>query len=160
MGAEENIVNKFALVAATIALSVLPISAFAASTTTTVVTKPMAATTTTATKPMAAATTVVLTDKSSFADVMASLSTPAKADWSKVTASSKITIVKVSTLKGYSAAAMKLTPAGMKSMGALDTSVAANATLTAALKKGGYLPTDVAAVAVDAKGGVTIFVAK
>src|SRR5690349_15512503 len=100
--------NKLALVTAAIALSVLPVSAFAANTTTTATTK-----------PAAAATTVTLSGKSSFADVMASLSTSTKVDLSKVTASSKITIVKVSTLKGYSAAAMKLNPTAMKNMGAL-----------------------------------------
>lgn len=156
--------NKIALGVAAIAMSLLPMSAFAAATTTPTTTKPMAA----VTKPMAAVTKPVapmaaapmLTDKSTFADVMASLSTSGKTDLSKVTATSKVTIVKVSTLKGYSASAMKLSAPAMKSMGALDTSVAANVALTAALKKGGYLPTDVAAVAVDAKGGVTVFVAK
>ncbi|MEO9231406.1 MAG: hypothetical protein ABI216_21000 [Devosia sp.] len=146
--------KKITVVVAALALSVLPISAFAASTTTT---KPAAA----VTKPMAAVTAApMLTDKSAFADVMASLSAPGKTDLSKVTASSKVTIVKVSTLKGYSASAMKLSAPAMKSVGALDTTIAANVPLTAALKKGGYLPTDVDAVSVDAKGGVTVFVAK
>ena len=142
--------NKLVLIVAALAVSALPLSAFAANATT----KPPVAATTTA--------AVVLTSKSTFAEVMASITAQetanaASADFSTIKATSKITIVPMSKLKGYAAGSMKISS---KTMVTLDTKVAANMLLKAALKKAGDLPSDVAAVSVDAKGNATVFVTK
>lgn len=150
--------NKLTLVLAAVGMAALPVSTHAASLTTTTTN------TTNAAASMAAGTS--LTSKSTFADVMDSLSTTstnatgAATDFGAINATSSVTIVKVSKLKGYSAGGMKLSKTSMASMTKLDAKVAANASLTAKLKKAGYLPSDVAAVSVDAKGNATVFVAK
>lgn len=150
--------NKLTLVVAAAAIMALPLSSYAAALTTTANTATKTVTSTTA--------GASLSDKSSFADVMGTLSTTSTnamgttSDFGSVKSNSNISIVLVSKLKGYSAGGLKLSKANAATMAKLDTKVAANATLTAKLKKAGYLPSDVVAVSVDAKGDVTIFVAK
>jgi hypothetical protein len=149
--------NKITLFVAAVAMAALPVSAYAAAANVN-------------TNVTAAANVNVLTGKSTFADVTGSLTTSTTAnaqtsgngatDFTKITASSKFTIVKVSKLKGYSAAALKLNATGKKNMVSLDAKVAANAALSAALKKAGYTASDVLAVSSDMSGNVTVFVAK
>jgi len=145
--------KKLTAVLAAVALAALPVSAYAAGLTTT------ASNTTNAAASTAAGAS--LTSKSSFSDVMGSLSTPTTdtTGFSSIKATSNVSIVKVSTLSGWVASGMKLSAANTANMAKLDAQVAANATLTAKLKAAGYKPSDVAAVSTDAKGDVTLFVA-
>ncbi|MEO9231277.1 MAG: hypothetical protein ABI216_20330 [Devosia sp.] len=150
--------NKLPLVLAVVGLAALPISAYAAGVT---------ATANAATKTMAAnAVGASLTDKSTFGDVMGTLSPNTTnamgttTDFGSINAKSNVTIVLVSKLKGYTASGMKLSQADVASMSKLDAKVAANAAMTAKLKQAGYLPSDVAAVSIDATGNATVFVAK
>jgi len=150
--------NKLTLVLAAAAVAALPVSSNAAGLTTTVNSTTKAVTTTVA--------GASLTDKSSFADVMGTLSTNSSSASSTTTnlasikTGSNVSIVLVSKLKGYSVGGLKLSKADAASMAKLDAKVAASATLTAALKKKGYTPSDVVAVSVDAQGNATVFVAK
>jgi hypothetical protein len=85
----------------------------------------------------------------------------ADADFAKVAASSRINIVKTSTLKGYVKNDTKVETAisGSASVQALDAEVAANASLTAALKSAGFAPADVIAVSAGGVlGGASVFV--
>jgi hypothetical protein len=100
--------------------------------------------------------------KSSFSDVMGSLSsakTSASIDFTAIHPK-HVRFVLVSKLSGYTAAGLKISKANLANKTALDAKVAANASLTASLKKAGYLPSDVVAVSTDAKGDLTVFVAK
>lgn len=102
------------------------------------------------------------TDKSNFTDVMGSLSTPntsASIDFSTIHPK-HVKFVLISKLNGYTAAGLKISKANAKNMADLDAKVAADASLTASLKKSGYLPSNVVAVSTDAKGDLTVFVAK
>ena len=101
-------------------------------------------------------------DKSNFTDVMGSLSTPntsASIDFTTIHPK-HVKFVLVSKLNGYTAAGLKVSKANAKNMADLDAKVAADASLTASLKKSGYLPSNVVAVSTDAKGDLTVFVAK
>ena len=148
--------KKLTLILAAAGIAALPMSAYAAG---------LTATTNAATSA-AATTASSLSDKSTFADVIGSLSATSTTamstttDFSAIHAGSNISIVLVSKLKGYSVNGLKLSKADMSTMTKLDAKVAANAALTAKLKKAGYLPSDVVAVSVDSKGSVTVFVAK
>ena len=139
-------------------IAALPALASAASLTTTANTTAAAATST--------AAGTGLTSKSSFADLVSSLSVTsttsaaAGSDIASIDAKSNVTVVLASKLTGYTSGGLKLSPAQTASQVKLDASVAANAALTAKVKKSGYLPSDVVAVSVDAKGNVYIFVAK
>ena len=110
----------------------------------------------------AAAAAVTLSATSSYSDVIGCLPAPASAtlDLTKVKATASVSIVKLSTLKGYKAGAMKLSVADAATMKNIDAKVMANAALTAKLKAAGDTPNDVVAVATDASGGVTLFVNK
>lgn len=150
--------NKLTLVVAAAAIVALPVSSYAAAVTTTA---------NSATKAISSTTAgASLSDKSSFADVMSTLSATSTntmgttSDFGSIKSSSNISIVLVSKLKGYKAGGLKLSKADAAAMAKLDTKVAASATLTAKLKKAGYLPSDVVAVSLDTKGDVTVFVAK
>jgi len=150
--------HKLTLVLAAATIAALPVSTLAAGLTTTV--------NNTTNTAMTTAAGASLTDKSTFGDVMGTLSTNSSnamgttTDFSSIKTSSNISIVLVSKLKGYSASGLKLSKADAANMTKLDAKVAANAALTAKLKQAGYLPSDVAAVSVDAKGDATVFVAK
>ena len=100
-------------------------------------------------------------DKSSFADVMGSLSNAkvASVDFT-VLHPKHVRFVLVSKLSGYTAAGLKISKANLKNMVALDARIAADARLTASLKKAGYLPSNVVAVSTDTKGDLTLFIAK
>ncbi len=154
----ENLMKKLATVLTALALAALPATTYAAGLSTTVNTATNAAAST--------AAGASLSDKSTFTDVMGSLSTNstnsmgATTDYGSIKTSSHVSFVQVSKLKGYSANGLKLSKANAASMTKLDANVAANAALTAKLKKAGYLPSDVAAVSTDAKGNVTVFVTK
>ena len=121
---------------------------------------PISAYAATAAATTAAATTLSAT--SSYSDVVGSLAAPGSAtlDLSKVKATTNVSIVKLSTLKGYKAGAMKLSVADAATMKNIDAKVMANAALAAKLKAAGDTPNDVVAVATDASGGVTLFVNK
>ena len=102
-----------------------------------------------------------LSDQSNFADVMGSLTTSDAAsvdlstvDWKRAK------IVRISKLKGYTASGLKTNAAGMQQMAALDAKVAADANLSAALKKAGYQPSEVVAVSSNAQGNAVVFIAK
>jgi hypothetical protein len=71
-----------------------------------------------------------------------------------------VRFVLVSKLSGYTAAGLKISKANLKNMVALDARIAADARLTASLKKAGYLPSNVVAVSTDTKGDLTLFIAK
>jgi len=101
-------------------------------------------------------------DESSFSDVMGSLSvanTSASIDFSTIHPR-HVKFVRVSKLSGYTTAGLKISKANMANKTALDAKVAADASLTASLKKAGYVPSDVVAVSTGAKGELTVFVAK
>ena len=103
-----------------------------------------------------------LTTKSTFSDVMATLSTPdagSSVDLSKIKRKN-IRLIRLSKLKGYSPTAMKLNDSDKQNMASLDATVGTNATLNAVLKKSGYRASDVAAVSTDAKGHVLVFIAR
>jgi hypothetical protein len=158
--------NKLALPIAALVFASLPLGAFAA--TVGVNTNATTSTSVTASNSASASTNTAATvngsfsSKSSFGDVMGSLSTP------KTSASIDLTtihprhvkFVLVSKLNGYTAAGLKISRANMKNMAALDAKVAADASLTASLKKAGYLPSHVVAVSTSANGDMTVFVAK
>ena len=109
----------------------------------------------------ATSASTMLTGTSTFGDVTGSLSgsANAKLDLLTVSKSTKVQIVKVSTLKGYKAG-IKMTAADLTSMSSLDAKVSANAALSAQLKAAGFAPNDVVAVSSDATGGMTVFVNK
>lgn len=111
---------------------------------------------------MAAGPGAMLSDKSNYSDVVATVDASGKAmpDLSKVTNKSTINIVKLSSLKGYKANGALATSlsTNAKTVAALDTSVAANAALNAKLKAAGYKPTQVVAVSSDATGNVSVVV--
>jgi hypothetical protein len=101
-----------------------------------------------------------LSGTSTYDDVTGSMGGSANAneDLTNVTGSSQMRLIKLSSLKGYSAgASMKMSTAQMASMRQVDANVAANAALTANLKASGYTPNDVVALSTDAKGTVTVF---
>jgi hypothetical protein len=133
-------------------------STFAAGTTVTAVTKAagsmqVGAATTNATAP------AMLSGKSTFGQVTDSLAGSAKIDLSKVTALTKLEIVKISTLKGYKAGT-KISAADMAGITSLQGKVVANAALTAKLKAVGFTPNDVVAGSADASGGITLVINK
>jgi hypothetical protein len=76
------------------------------------------------------------------------------AELGQVGNASKVSIVKASSLKGYKSGDLPLSTNG--TVGRLDSEIAANPGLTAALQKAGYAATDV--IAVTAKGGDVLFV--
>jgi len=101
-------------------------------------------------------------EKSNFSDVMGSLSTPktsASIDFTTIHPK-HVKFVLVSKLNGYTVAGLKVSKANAKNMADLDAKVAADLSLTASLKKAGYLPSNVVAVSTDAKGDLTVFIAK
>ena len=158
--------NKLALPIVALVIAALPAGAFAA--TLGVNTNAATSTNVTAGKSTSASTSTDVTvngtfsDKSSFGDVIGSLSTPntsASIDFATIHPK-HVKFVLVSKLSGYSAAGLKVSKANAKNMAALDANVAADASLTASLKKAGYLPSDVVAVSTDAKGDLTLFLAK
>jgi hypothetical protein len=104
-----------------------------------------------------------LSDKSTLSDVMATLTASqdasASIDISKINVK-HIKFIRVSKLSGYTSASFKLDDTEKSNMTKLDASVAANAELTAALKRHGYRPSDVVAISSDAKGDVKVFIAK
>ena len=110
----------------------------------------------------AAAAATTLSATSSYSDVVGSLPAPGNAtlDLSKVKATANVSIVKLSTLKGYKAGALKLSVADAATMKNIDAKVMANAALSAKLKAAGDTPNDVVAVSTDTAGGVTLFVNK
>jgi hypothetical protein len=111
---------------------------------------------------VAAGASAMLSDKSNYSDVVASVDASGKAtapDLSKVTNKSTINIVKLSTLKGYKAGGLTGSlSTNAKAVAALDTSVAANAALSAKLKAAGFKPTQVVAISSDATGNVSVIV--
>lgn len=169
--------NKLALTVAVLTVAVLPSAAFAASvgvstgvsttvTTGSTSTKANATTGTTATTGGGSSASTSangsLSSTSSFTQVMGSLSSPstsASIDLSSLH-TKHVKFVLVSKLSGYTSAGLKLSKANMKNMAALDAKIAADASLTAALKHKGYLPSEVVAVSSDAKGNLTLFIAK
>ena len=170
--------NKLALPVAALMLAALPAAAFAASVgvntgvNTTVTTGSSStnagATTGTSVTTGGSSTSTkagangTLSDKSNFGDVMATLSSPttsASIDFASLH-TKHVKFVLVSKLTGYTAAGLKISKANLKNMTALDAKVAADVSLTAALKRAGYLPTNVVAVSSDTKGDLTVFIAK
>lgn len=159
--------RKLALVLTALTIASLPAGAFAATvglnTNATTSTKLGAGSTSTSVNTNTAATiNGSLSDKSNFTDVMGTLSSPntsASLDFTTIHAK-HIKFVLVSKLSGYSTSGLKVSQANMKNKTALDAKIAADATLTAALKKHGYSSSEVVAVATDAKGDLTVFVAK
>ena len=111
---------------------------------------------------VATAAAMPLSATSSYSDVVGSLPAPGNAtlDLTKVKATANVSIVKLSTLKGYKANALKLSVADTATMKNIDAKVMANAALSAKLKAAGDTPEDVIAVSTDASGGVTLFVNK
>jgi hypothetical protein len=75
-------------------------------------------------------------------------------DLNKLETEKNINVVKVSSLKGYNSG--ELPVAGNSAVRKLDSEIAAQPNLTAALQQAGFKPTDV--LAVSAKGGGVIFV--
>jgi hypothetical protein len=151
--------NKLLIVALATGIAIAPpLSAFAAGTPVAAGTKAVGAMQAAAapTNAMAAAT---LSEKSTFSQVTVSLAGGAKIDLSKVNASTKLSIVKISTLKGYKAGT-KISAADMAGIRSLQAQVMANAALTAKLKAAGFSPTDVVAGSADASGGVTLVINK
>ena len=159
--------NKLALSLAAVALFAMPAGAFAATlgvnANATTNTKVSAGSTTTSVSTNTGATiNGSLSNKSNFSDVVGTLSDPntsASIDFTTIQ-TKHIKFVLVSKLSGYSAAGLKVSTADMTNRTALDANVAADATLSAALKKKGYSSTEVVAVATDAKGDLTVFIAK
>jgi len=159
--------NKIALALTAITIATLPVGAFAATlgvnTNATTSAKLTAGSTSTSVSTGTAATiNGSLSDKSNFSDVMGTLSSPstsASVDLTTIQAK-HIKFVLVSKLSGYSAGGLKISSASMKNKTALDTKIAADATLTAALKKHGYSSSNVVAVAMDAKGDLIVFIGK
>jgi hypothetical protein len=159
--------RKLALVLTTLTIASLPAGAFAATlglnTNATTSTKLSAGSTSTSVNTSTAATiNGSLSEKSNFSEVMATLSSPntsASVDFTTIHAK-HIKFVLVGKLSGYLTSGLKISQANMKNKTALDAKVAADATLTAALKKHGYTSSEVVAVATDAKSDLTVFVAK
>jgi hypothetical protein len=158
--------KKLTLPIVALLLASLPSGAFAAtlgvSTSATTSTTVTTGNTTSASTNSAATFNGSFSDRSSFTDVMGSLSTPdtsASIDFTTIHPK-HVKFVLVSKLSGYTAAGLKISRANMKNMVALDAKVAADASLTASLKKAGYLPSNVVAVSTNAKGDLTVFVAK
>ena len=145
--------RKLALVLTTLTIASLPAGAFAATlglnTNATTSTKLSAGSTSTSVNTSTAATiNGSLSEKSNFSEVMATLSSPntsASVDFTTIHAK-HIKFVLVGKLSGYSTSGLKISQANMKNKTALDAKVAADATLTAALKKHGYTSSEVVAV--------------
>ena len=135
-----------------------PSSTFAAGTTVTAVTKATGALQVAAAPPNNTAS-AMLSGKSTFSQVTDSLARGVKIDLSKVTASTKLEIVKISTLKGYKAGT-KISAADMAGIKSLQGKVMANGALTAKLKAAGFTPNDVVAGSADAAGGITLVINK
>jgi len=138
----------------------MPISAYAASVgVSTTGTASGAGVTGSATASTSASTT--LTPKSTFPQLMASLSsdTSATTDIGVVGPKTRIHIVKLSSLKGYAAgkASLSSTLNSDASIKTLDASIAASAELTAKLKAAGYTPDQVVAAS-STKTSLTLFV--
>lgn len=157
--------RKLALVAFATVLAALPVSTYAASvgvnasTTTTVKTSTANAGANTS---AGVGINGSLSSTSSFSDVVGTLSTPTTSASIDLTTihPKHVRLVLVSKLKGYSAAGLKLAKASLTNRTALDAKVAADISLTAALKKNGYLPSDVVAVSTNAQGDLVVFLAK
>lgn len=156
--------RKFALPLAMLAVVALPFGAFGASvgvntTTTAATTAGVANSSATANS----ATTIngTLSAGSNFSDVMGTLSAPATSAAVDLTTihPKHIKFVLVSKLNGYSATGLKVPKANLENMTALDAKVAADAALSAALKRSGYAPSNVVAVSTDAKGDLIVFIA-
>jgi hypothetical protein len=86
----------------------------------------------------------------------------APADWSRITAASKINVVKVSSLKGFVAHDAKMQAAISTSaeVRTLDAQIATNANLSARLKGARSVPADVIAAVTDTAGSATLFIDK
>jgi len=158
--------KKLALPIVALVFASLPLGAFAATlgvnTNATTSTSVTTGKTTSASANTAATVNGTFSDKSSFTDVMGSLSTPntsASIDFANIHPK-HVKFVHVSKLNGYTAAGLKISRANMKNMAALDAKVAADASLTASLKRAGYLPSSVVAVSTSANGDLTVFVTR
>jgi hypothetical protein len=160
----EDTMNKILMlsVAAAVGLA-MPMSAYAAN-----VTAGAAAGASTAAGANAAGNAATastsLTAGSSYSDLISSMSgtTGTTVDFSTVTPTSTVKIIKISSLKGYKSGGASLKTAMKSNTGlkGLDANVAGNAGLTAKLKAQGLKPTDVVAVSSDASGGLILFVNK
>jgi hypothetical protein len=77
----------------------------------------------------------------------------ADADFAKIAGSSRVSVIKTSTLKGYvkNDTTVQAAISGSASVKALDAEIAGDASLTAALKSAGFAPTDVIAIS---SGGI------
>ena len=103
---------------------------------------------------------LTLSDKSSLSDLVASLTSAPRPDLSRVRSDSQVTFIRVSVMPGYSKDKMRLSPAARQAMVGTEAAVSLNAALLGRLIDAGYSTTDVIAVSVDPKGGVTVFVNK
>ena len=102
----------------------------------------------------------LLTDRSSFGELLASLSSASPSDLSKVEATSKVTFVHVADMPGYPKDGLRFSPAARKSMVGNEAAVYLSPPLLGHLIDAGYSTTDVVALSVDARGEATIFIAK
>ena len=151
--------NKVLIVALATGFAIAaPLSTFAAGTTVTAVTIAAGAMQVAAT-PTNSTASAMLSGKSTFSQVTDSLAGGVRIDLSKVTASTKLEIVKISTLKGYKAGT-KISAADMAGIKSLQGKVMANVALTAKLKAAGFTPNDVVAGSADAAGGITLVINK
>ncbi|MEO9231405.1 MAG: hypothetical protein ABI216_20995 [Devosia sp.] len=103
----------------------------------------------------------LLTDRSSFSELLASL-TPATSptDLSKTQASSKVTFVHVADMPGYTKDGLQLSSAARKTMHEMEARIYRSTALLGHLIDAGYSITDVIALSADARGDVTVFIAK
>ena len=95
-----------------------------------------------------------------LSDLVASLTSAPRPDLSRVRSDSQVTFIRVSVMPGYSKDKMQLSPAVHQAMVGTEAAVSLNAALLGRLIDRGYSTTDVIAVSVDPKGGVTVFVNK
>ena len=103
-----------------------------------------------------------LNEKSDASAVVGTLNSPdvyASIDFSTLVVK-HVRIVKLSKLNGYTTASFKLDATTKNNMASLDEKLAANAALSAALKREGYRASDVVAISGSESGDITVFVAK
>ena len=90
-----------------------------------------------------------LSDRSSFSELMASLTSATRPiDLFKVPAD-RVTFVRVSAMQGYTKEGMRLSPAAHQAIVAAEASVSSNAPLLGHLIDAGYSTTDVIAFSVE-----------
>jgi methylmalonyl-CoA mutase cobalamin-binding subunit len=86
----------------------------------------------------------------------------ADADWAKIAAASKVSVIKISSLKGYVSNDTRMQSAIRANAGVktLDTRIGANANLTDKVKHAGFTPDEVIAAGLESSGAASLFVDK